>query len=48
MPEDGRYSTEAISLVREVVERLEEIPDGCAEMFPFDVIDNLREEYLSD
>ena len=25
---------------------LEEIPDGCAELFPFELIDELRSEYL--
>jgi len=25
---------------------LEKIPDGCAELFPFELIDELKEEYL--
>lgn len=25
---------------------LENIPDGCAETFPFDLIDELKEEYF--
>ena len=46
MPEEGNHSAEAIALVKEFVSLLEEIPDGCSEYFPFDVIDDLREEYL--
>ena len=41
-----RHSAEAISLVKQFVEELEEIPDGCAELFPFEMIDELRREYL--
>lgn len=48
MPRDGEHSMEAISLVKEIVTRLEEIPDGCAECFPFDTIDELKREYLPD
>lgn len=48
MPKEGDHSREAIALVEEFVERLEEIPDGCAEMFPFETIDTLREEYLTE
>lgn len=32
-------------LASEVIARLEQIPDECAECFPFDLIDDLREEY---
>ena len=46
MPENGRHSAEAIELVREFVSRLEEIPDGCAECFPFETIEELKMEYL--
>ena len=48
MPEYGEHSREAINLVKEFVRRLEEIPDGCAELFPFDTIERLKEEYLSE
>lgn len=48
MPKNGKHSLEAKTLVREFVERLEEIPDGCAERFPFETIDRLREEYLEE
>lgn len=47
MPENGEHSQEAVDLVREFIARLEEIPDGCAEIFPFELIDTLREECLS-
>lgn len=45
MPEIGDHSREAVDLVREFIARLEEIPDGCAELFPFELIDTLRKEY---
>ena len=48
MPEHGEHSREAIELVKGFVRRLEEIPDGCAEKFPFDTIDQLTAEDLSD
>ena len=47
MPKEGKHSTEATDLVRNFISLLEEIPDGCAERFPFEIIDELREEYLS-
>ena len=47
MPDKGNHSREAMDLVREFIARLEEIPDGCAELFPFELIETLREEYLS-
>lgn len=40
------HSKDAIELVEEFVEVLQDIPDGCAELFPFDMIDELTEEYL--
>ena len=48
MSKEGDHSKEAIALVEDFVERLEEILDGCAEMFPFETIDTLREEYLTE
>ena len=45
---DRKHSQKAIDLVREFVEMLEDIPDGCAEMFPFETIDELRSEYLME
>lgn len=46
MPSIGTHSREAIVLVKEFVARLQEIPDGCAECFPFETIDELKREYL--
>ena len=46
MPEDGAHSAEAVALVREFIEKLEEIPDGCAEIFPFELIEELKKEFL--
>ena len=48
MPKEGDHSREAIELVAEIVSRLEDIPDCGAECFPFELIDELKEEYLSD
>lgn len=46
MQEEGSRSKEAIELVEEFIERLEEIPDGGAELFPFEHIEKLREQYF--
>lgn len=46
MPKEGAHSAEAVELVKEFVARLEEIPDACAERFPFETIDELKREYL--
>lgn len=35
MPKEGKHSAEAVTLIKEVIERLESIPNGCAECFPF-------------
>lgn len=50
MPKDEnqRHSNEAKELVKEFVKELGQIPDGGAEMFPFETIDELKEEYLGD
>lgn len=42
---EGKNSEEAINLIRDFVDQLKEIPDGCAELFPFELIDELEEEY---
>lgn len=39
------HSAEATELVKRFVAELEVIPDGCAELFPFELIDELRREY---
>ena len=41
-----KHSTEAVELVNRFVAVLEKIQDGCAEIFPFDIIEELRSEYL--
>lgn len=46
MPENKKHSHEGISLIQDFVKRLEEIPDECAECFPFEMIEELRNEYL--
>lgn len=46
MPKRGKHSAEGISLAADFVKMLEEIPDNCAETFPFELIDKLKEEYL--
>ena len=46
VPEDGAHSAEAVALVREFIEKLEEITDGCAEIFPFELIEELKKEFL--
>ena len=47
MPDSGEHSKEGVELVREFIACLEDIPDGCAECFPFDMINELTEEYLT-
>lgn len=34
-----------VQLTKELIKMLEEIPDGGAELFPFELIDELRNEY---
>ena len=46
VPKQGNHSREAIELVKEFVAMLEDIPAWCSELFPFDVIDELKAEYL--
>ena len=45
MPKQGSHSDEGKDVIKEVIARLEEIPDGCAETFPFELIDELRNEW---
>ena len=45
-PENGKHSNEAVMLVKEILEKLNSIPDGCSECFPFETIEELKEEYL--
>jgi hypothetical protein len=46
MPSESKRSIEAIELVKEMIALLEEIPDGCVEIFPFELIVSLKSEYL--
>ena len=46
--QNGEHSLEAKELMEEFIEKLEEIPDGDAECFLFEIIDRLREEYLGE
>lgn len=48
MPKEGKHSQEGIAVVREIITRLEEVSDGCVECFPFETIDELKQEYLSE
>ena len=43
----AEHSVEAKQLVKEFLALLESIPDGCAEFFPFETIDELNAEYLT-
>ena len=44
--DSAKHSEEAIELVKKIIHELEEIPDGCAECFPFETIEKLKKEYL--
>ena len=46
MPPTGKHSAIVIELVRDVVSLLKSIPDGCAEIFPFETIEALEGEFL--
>ena len=47
MTDDAReHSEEGKKLVAEFIKMLEDIPDGCADCFPFELIEELRKEYL--
>ena len=46
MPLNRKHSVKATELVHEVFSLLKEIPDGCAEVFPFELIDVLEMEYV--
>lgn len=46
MPEEGSHSAEGIALAKDFIELLKTVPDGCAERFPFETIEELQKEYL--
>lgn len=47
-PGDQRHSEQVKQLMRAFIQKLEQIPDGCAECFPFEMIDELTKEYLEE
>lgn len=42
-----QHSTEAVDLVKQFVETLEAIPVADAECFPYEIIEELKKDYLS-
>ena len=38
-------SDEGVKLAKAFIVELEKIPDGCAELFPFELIDELKRDY---
>ena len=46
MPKEGKHSVEAIELVKEFVQKLEEIEVYDAETFPYSTIDKLKLEFI--
>jgi len=43
-----KHSAEGLALVKSIIGRLENIPDGGAELFPFQMIEELRQDYLKE
>ena len=41
------HSVEATVLMAEIIEMLKRIEDGCAELFPFEMVDELEMEYFN-
>lgn len=41
----NQHSSVATELMKEFIVHLQAIPDGCAETFPFELIDELKVEY---
>lgn len=44
-PSNEEHSRHGTELAKKVIQVLEDIPDGCAECFPFETIDQLKHEY---
>lgn len=42
---NAEHSKHGIELAKKVIQVLEDIPDGCAECFPFETIDQLKHDY---
>lgn len=47
MPQKGKHSCKAIAIVQDIIALLEDLPDGGAELFPFELITELKKEYLA-
>ena len=45
IPTEGKHSEKATTLAGDIVKILERSPDGCAETFPLELIDELKREY---
>ena len=45
---EAKHSEKAVKVATNIINLLEDIPDGGAEVFPFELIKDLREEYLSE
>lgn len=43
--EGGKHSPEAVALAKDIITKLEGIEDAGAEMFPFELIEELKEEF---
>ena len=48
IPKEGKHSRKSKELVVELITRLEDIPDGGAECFPFEMIDMLKSEFFTE
>ena len=46
LPKDSKHSTTVIELVKDFIDRLENIQDIDSEYFPFRLIGELKQEYL--
>ena len=46
LPKDSEHSTKAVELVKDFIDRLENIQDTDSEYFPFRPIRELKQEYL--
>ena len=44
--EGAKHSNKGTEVIKAIIETLQDIPDGCAETFPFELIDELKAEYL--
>ena len=47
-PADGKHCMKTVEIVKEFVKELKDIDEGDGEMFPYDVIEELEQEYCSE